>query len=639
MRKKIAVLADCTGNQLVGGILKGIDTVARKNDMDVFYFCAFPYPEESFEDNEGERNIYSLANMKDYDGVILLSFSFNSEEICTKLKQRIDEAGVIALTLDKNLDGIPGIETDNEAGTYELAKHLIEEHGVRRIAYISGQDSDENNQRFSGIKRALAEIGETVAKEDVILCNWSYYNAYKLTQEWLKDVDELPDAIMAASDLMGMGACAALEQAGYSIPKDIIVTGYDNVESSNTYMPAISTVDRELDTLGEAGMKKLIKLMNNEETPFRETIKSKARIAESCGCFQGNTYNILRNTLCKKQFLNQMMDSQFDRTTWALDRSMLGISTIDQLLEQLKAIATSFDIIAPEKKIYVLDSRYFSSVDSKIYATTNEGYSKSATAVYADKDTMEPMVKRIQTRDIIPFSLTDMNYSHSYVITALHELEHPYGYAVYVDSVDELAGENLITWNRTINRSLARAHENLKLEVANEKLFEASVRDTLSGLYNRQGYNEVAIPFLANNAKMQATSALLMVDIDRMKYINDKFGHVNGDVAIATVGAVIREVLPENWIGIRYGGDEFILIGVCDSEADMLDVEIRLQDSLKNYLAVEDIPFPLTMSIGGTLIPPTDDIDLERFISVADETMYQMKEYKHQQIQIWGELY
>jgi len=639
MRKRIAVFADCTGNQLVGGILKGIDVIAKENEIDAFYFCTFPYPEDSYEDNEGERNIFTLPNLKDYDGVILLSFSFNSDEICNKFKERIDEAGVKAVTLDKNLDDIYGIETDNEAGMYELAKHLVDAHGVKRVVYISGQDSEENTQRLAGINRALGEVGESVAKKDIIACNWSYFFAYKYTQEWLKTVKKLPDAIMAASDLMGMGACAAIEQAGYRIPEDVIVTGYDNVESSNTYMPAISTVDRQLSTLGAAGMNKLLKLMNNEETPLRDKVNAKSRIAESCGCCQGEKYNILRNTLCKKQFLKQMMTDQFDRTIWSLDRRMLGISNVDQLLENMKYIATSFDIIAPERQIYVLDSRYFSSVDSKIYATSNEGYSKSATAIFADKDTLEPMVKRIQTKNIIPFDTSEMKQVHSYVVTALHELEYPYGYTVYVDAVDELAGENLIAWNRTINRSLARAHENLKLEVANEKLFEASVKDSLSGLYNRQGYNEVAIPFLANNAKMQATSALLMVDIDRMKYINDKFGHVNGDVAIASVGAVIREILPENWIGIRYGGDEFILIGICDSEADMLDVEIKLQDALKNYLAVEDIPFPLTMSIGGTLIPPTDDIDLERFISVADETMYQMKEYKHQQMRIWGELY
>lgn len=636
MRRKVAVFADCSGNELLSGVMLGIEKVAREKDIDLFYFVSFAFWENIELDNAGERAIYNLPRLEDFDGVLLLTFSINSESNCEKLRKWVLEKNVKAVTLDYNLDGIPGIETDNEIGTYYLAKHLVEKHGVRKVIYLAGFDGEENSQRLAGINRALAEVGEKVDDEHVFKCSWSYYKAYEKILDYVKNGGELPDAIMAGSDLMGIGACAALESLEISVPEDIIVTGYDHIKSSDEYMPSISTVDRNMSALGSSGMKKLIKLMDGKKVPYREKVKSKMHIAESCGCSHGGRYNRKRNRVIKDYFRDSMKRMEFDRQIWMLNRSVRKVNTEDDFMDYMKFLVSNTIDVTSEKQIICLTDKYFASVDPQVTLTDDISYDET-TCVYIDKHVGKPIVKKLKRHELLPFDETTSKKSHFYVFTPLHDLDKFYGYVVYIDSTELIMSGKLISWDGTINQVLGRAHESLKIELMNRQIVKASLIDAVSGLYNRKGFNDIAIPMIMQNCANNIMSALVMVDIDRMKVINDRFGHLMGDMAIATVGQVISTVLPKGWIGIRYGGDEFILAGTCSAEADMLEMEIQLQDVLSDMIESKSINFPLTISIGGTLVFPDEIEDIERCVKLADDTMYEMKMNKKEQLRNWEE--
>ena len=66
---------------------------------------------------------------------------------------------------------------------------------------------------------------------------------------------------------------------------------------------------------------------------------------------------------------------------------------------------------------------------------------------------------------------------------------------------------------------------------------------------------------MSKNKKYGLTTVLFFVDINKMKYINDKFGHLHGELAVKTIAAAAMEVIPRTWLPIRYGGDEFLIVG------------------------------------------------------------------------------
>ncbi|MCR5271399.1 MAG: GGDEF domain-containing protein [Lachnospiraceae bacterium] len=633
MRRKVAVFADYSGNELISGIMEGIEKVAWENDIDLYYFASFAFWENTDMENIGERAIYNLPKLEDFDGVYILSFSLNSDYLCEKLRREVLETNSKAITLDLNLDGIPGIETDNEIGMYNLTKHLIEVHGVRKVIYLAGFDGDENTQRLGGINKALAEVGERVDEQDVVQCLWSYYKAFDMVSMYLKNHSEVPDAIMAGSDLMAFGACGAIEAFGLKVPDDCIVTGYDRIKSSDEYMPAITTVDRKGKELGMAGMEKLIKIMDGEEVPFREKLDSCMRIAESCGCKHKTLFETKRNEAVKNNFMSSMKRMEFDRQIWKMNRSVRKVATMEDFLDYLKYTVANTVEVTSEKQFICIADEYFTSIGAHEFLDTTLGYD-SYTCIYIDKYTQEPTVKKIGRYELLPFDEKASKRPHSYLFTPLHDMEKIYGYAVYIDSIDLVMNGKLISWDGTINQVLGRVHESLKIELMNRQIREALYTDVVSGLYNRTGFNDLAVPKIVENSTNKGLSALVMMDIDRMKLINDRYGHLMGDKAIQTIGKVVKNTLPENWLGIRYGGDEFILTGKCESEAEMLEIELKLQESLSEIIESDKIDFPLTISTGGTIVYPDEVFDIEKCIKLADDTMYEMKKNKKKSLNI-----
>lgn len=116
-----------------------------------------------------------------------------------------------------------------------------------------------------------------------------------------------------------------------------------------------------------------------------------------------------------------------------------------------------------------------------------------------------------------------------------------------------------------------------------------------------------------------------------MKYINDNFGHLQGDLAIRTVSAALLSQLPDNWIAIRYGGDEFIALGVSSDENLINDFVYRMNENLKKQVESMQLSYPLTISCGYILTDFDGKAALEDYIKKADEVMYVQKQKAHKE--------
>ena len=124
---------------------------------------------------------------------------------------------------------------------------------------------------------------------------------------------------------------------------------------------------------------------------------------------------------------------------------------------------------------------------------------------------------------------------------------------------------------------------------------------------------------------------VISVDLDGLKPINDIHGHNEGDNAIITVAKTLNSIAINNEIVSRFGGDEYVVAGVCDSPEYAQNYVDRLNNCLEYYNKNSHKPYIISASSGiyCTKVSPEDNIVIDDLIKTADETMYIQKQSKH----------
>lgn len=147
------------------------------------------------------------------------------------------------------------------------------------------------------------------------------------------------------------------------------------------------------------------------------------------------------------------------------------------------------------------------------------------------------------------------------------------------------------------HRELARTHA--QLAAAHRRLEEKASRDDMTGMLNRESF----FASLDGSRRESDRGALLIIDADHFKAINDDFGHLTGDEALLLIAAAIRNGVRSGDILGRIGGEEFgaFLIGANEVEARHIAERIRREVELIRFRPVDERTVPLTVSIGGTI--------------------------------------
>jgi diguanylate cyclase (GGDEF)-like protein/PAS domain S-box-containing protein len=158
-----------------------------------------------------------------------------------------------------------------------------------------------------------------------------------------------------------------------------------------------------------------------------------------------------------------------------------------------------------------------------------------------------------------------------------------------------------------------------------EELFKLSTFDELTGLYNRRGFKFLVEQRMKEAARSKQSIVLFLIDLDQMKKINDQFGHNVGDVAIKDTAKLLKRSFRETDIISRWGGDEFVVLGVDTSEKDVPAIKQRLEADIKEYNSTTSKSFKLSMSVGEFIINHDTQNSLDEIILEADKRMYQQK--------------
>lgn len=226
---------------------------------------------------EGEAIKFMLS--KKIDGMILVS----SGSACSETHELLERYNVPCLLLDRDVAGMKRVATvvsDNAQISYTCCELLIN-NGSFDIAYIAGStDVSTARERLEGYKKALERFNIPYREELIKIGNYTMDSGYSAVLELQRSGVRF-SAVMAANDMMALGAMKALQELGYDIPRSVEVIGFDNIVFSQITDPTLTTVQQPTIEMGQIAVKTLIDAIdskNDSKSVSSRTIKLKPRI-------------------------------------------------------------------------------------------------------------------------------------------------------------------------------------------------------------------------------------------------------------------------------------------------------------------------------------------------------------------------
>ncbi|AWB45778.1 LacI family transcriptional regulator [Paenibacillus sp. CAA11] len=198
---------------------------------------------------------------KRVDAAIVLAHNITNDILYESASQRFP---IVVMDREISSEGLINVLVDGEQGGYTATRHLID-CGHKSIAYISGpSNSYDNSLRHQGYLRAMKEAGlEEKAKWRL---NGSFIRegGYKATKMMMMQ-GELPSAVFYGNDEMAIGGMMALQEGGLSVPEDISVIGFDDIQLAEYLNPPLTTIHQPMHELGSLAGHLLFQMLDGDE--------------------------------------------------------------------------------------------------------------------------------------------------------------------------------------------------------------------------------------------------------------------------------------------------------------------------------------------------------------------------------------
>lgn len=628
-RKRIAIFANGWNNEYLQEFGQGAFQCAKVTDTDLFIFTNYSTHGLNEVDNSGEFNIYLLPDLNDFDGAMFLTNSFNLDRELQYLQEQVLKTGIPAVSTECELDGTVFFESDNYSGMHELATHMMKEHRVKDILFIGGfQQHKEVKIRLQAVLDAAKENGVVIPERNIVYGDWSAESARNCIEAWLQEGNSLPEAVICANDIMAEGICNWLNEKGYRVPADVRVTGFDCIRVGQLHDPIITTVKCEWFRMGYKAMELLQDKIAGKEAPERMGIRTKMVCGESCGCSGTG----MRGKQTKPAF------GSHDRVIDGLscDQHLRHLYLCLRKADSIEGLRYSYKYFFQGDECWMEGENFMLSIHPGFIKIADDedvckkpGYPEEMEVVCQLQNGKFEFGRKMPTKEAMFLASERSEEPGIYLFVPVRSDNNNVGFAMMTRNLNILIDNILYMWTRHVNQYMDQVISNVKITKLTKKLEELSVTDALTGVYNRMGCEKILYPYLEKCQNEGRRGIVMIADIDRMKSINDKYGHGEGDMALKLVSSVLKNELPEGFLVSRFGGDEFFIAGESDGktppEEIVRHVSARLEEEVKN----RKIVFPLSVSIGAIELEQGENFELYECLQKADKFMYSVKERHH----------
>jgi len=624
MNERIAVLTAGWNREFLNFMMQGICQRAAEDMADVYLFNCYGDHDEKSLFNKGEYNLFNLPELSKFSGLILFPNNISSAPVKESLQQRIQEAKIPSISVEYDLEGMDFVGIDNYTALSQIMEHLVVHHKFTKFFYVSGIDGHyESMERKRAFTDVLTKYDIPVSDDMLQNTNYSHDEAYQIASDWILEGKPLPEAFVCANDDLAIGICEAMSEFGYRVPEDIVVTGYDNFEAAINYSPRITTVDRAKKELGYESCNHLFQQIHGESVPRKVLMESHPIFSESCGCSDISARN---NDAFRKQcFRKEAENRNLDGFLRLMSDELVNCDSFHSFKEKVQKYLANFHI----HSFYLMvehDEYDLSKAASLDYRT--EGYSDTMVLACAIEGDARLPLCSLNTSDLFPGAFSETPQGNLYIFSPIHFQDRSIGYCVIKNSTYLLEHYFLYTWLNTLNSTIENIRQKRTLNAINDKLNALYMRDFLTDLYNRFGYEKKALPLYHKNCEEGKETFVIFFDMDRLKYINDCFGHNHGDLAIITLANTLKKYSPKDALAIRYGGDEFLIIGTFAGLDNLNELIGKITNELAEKTRLSNLPYDFSVSFGFEIAPSNSKMPLDIFVEKADANMYLDKQLK-----------
>jgi len=253
-----------------GGVIEGFKEAAVSKGYDLMFIS---------KDIGGKRNSYlQHCRMRAVEGVVVIQSDGSDPNLVQLLGSAIP-----CVLLDAEFAKAGTVSSDNEDGGRQ-AVHYLQKLGHRKIAHIAGgADTFAGSPRKRGYERALAE-GKLALNPDYVIHasnDYSVDSGYKAMTRLL-ELEDRPTAVFAAGDNLAIGAMQAIREKGLTVPDDISVVGFDDIETARYLTPALTTVHQDMVQLGHQAADMVIAAIETHKPLHTVQVPVKLAVRQSC---------------------------------------------------------------------------------------------------------------------------------------------------------------------------------------------------------------------------------------------------------------------------------------------------------------------------------------------------------------------
>ena len=610
MRKYIALLASTWAHDYLSALVKGVSERIENEDIGLHIFNAYDDIIEK-EFYTKDKEIFSLPCFDNYMGMIAVFNSVDSANMMNQLITEFAKTGKPVLSIDQHVKDVPFFGLDNYNSMYSIIEHMIDEHGCKTLNYVGGpEDNEENNIRYRAYVDCLNDHGIEVDPARVRHYRFTTADGHQAYYDFREVGKHLPDCVVSANDFMAFGYISAAESEGYVAPEDYKIIGFDNVSRGQNCLPSITSVNRNWEQLGFDAAEGIIHMANTGEKVMQHHTLGYVKINESCGC---KCERDIKHDYIEL-FASIRIEQQRAGAHAAARKALCSGSNLDNFRN---AMYKSRQFLHVPGYVIALNDSFF----DPDYEVEVEGFSNTMTAYLEDS---------IEQLDIRKGLVPDVYHDGKeiYMFAALHLDNQTFGYCIMPYEHEFLSNGGHRTLMESLSLALAGVKKKMSIDRMNVQLKQLYVQDAMTGLYNRFGYNEFADEYYRNNS---GNIYIMCIDLDNLKTINDKYGHVMGDVAIKGVAYALKKVFPGSELKIRMGGDEFAVIGKYESDDEVNERIALVENALNEYASNNRLPYELAASIGFVGNKGLGrGVTIELLSQWADQKMYAVKQSHHE---------
>jgi diguanylate cyclase (GGDEF)-like protein len=617
-RKTIGVFVTQEHRETQRSLTRGICMRAKELGYNIAFFTNFvEYEELQYE--SGENSIADLPWYESFDGIILLPDIWYREELLEKIFNNIKKYSKCPVVcVNRRYKEFYNVMINDDAILDEIIRHMIEDHGYRKINFLTGPtDNSVAYQRLDAYKRILTEHDIPVEEDRIFFGDFWKIKAKEAIKLWFDDSKEWPEAIICANDFMAITVCNALADRGISVPEDIAVTGCDNLMICEDFSPNITTTGMPFFEMGVEAVDKIHR--HNEGLPQQKDaiMNAVTKIRESCGCKQQRYAEL--SVKRRNRIVNEMDVKEKDISYNAfMSIGLTNVKTIEDLDQKLPSYVnmqegfTSFYMCLNKQwDLYNKDNRSEHSDCEMIME-------------FGMKDGKKLKKEEFSKPALLAGSTVD-DEPQIYLFNMLHYQEVCFGYTAIAFQGFEVYKPTYQGWLINICNALENIRIHNELNRLVFKLEDMYIKDELTDLYNRRALDILGRKYLMQCIEEKSRLMVFTADMDKLKYINDNFGHASGDIAIKALADALKFAADDDEVCMRIGGDEFVVIGMDYDEKKLEDFLNKFHEKLDHFNNSNEYNFKVKVSCGWNITNPYKTISIEDCLIVADSKMYQQK--------------